>query len=432
MQLPHQVAQFGAHRGDWSMRWGAIIRSNRFVLLGTMLLGVVIPEFLHPVFAPSHNVFNSIWPGEPGLYAAFLALFSSHIILRRVGILPLIDDKILIIPTFVTTFSVVALGLTLAIRSYGHFHLAAAFLIGIAWYFGVAMIRARTGIPRLAVIDCLPSDPELLSMRIEWVQLARPELPRDVQGIVFDSQQDVGPEWERLFARAVLRNIPVYDINSLHEMATGRVQLRDRPELIFGQLLPSQPYLRVKRVLDTILAVPALVIVSPIILLAAIAIWFESTGPVFFVQRRVGYQGRVFNCFKLRTMRTDLPGTAYTLEKDPRITRLGALMRKWRVDELPQILNIILGDMSWIGPRPEAQTLSRSYRKAIPYYEYRHAVRPGISGWAAVHQGNVGQVDAASRKLEYDFYYLKNFSLWLDVVIALMTIRTIFTGFGAR
>lgn len=137
-------------------------------------------------------------------------------------------------------------------------------------------------------------------------------------------------------------------------------------------------------------------------------------------------------CFKFRTMRSGMKGPEYTLEDDSRITPFGRLLRKWRIDELPQIFNILVGDMSWIGPRPESLSLARSYQKAIPFYAYRHLVRPGITGWAAVHQGNVALEEAARRKLEFDFYYIRHFSTWLDFLIALMTVRTIITGFGSK
>jgi lipopolysaccharide/colanic/teichoic acid biosynthesis glycosyltransferase len=125
-------------------------------------------------------------------------------------------------------------------------------------------------------------------------------------------------------------------------------------------------------------------------------------------------------------------GNDYTLPDDKRITRVGRLLREYRLDELPQIINILRGDMSWIGPRPEAVALAEWYEREVPFYVYRHIVRPGLSGWAQVHQGNVAAVDAARVKLEYDFFYIKHYSFWLDVVIVLKTLRTIMTRFGSR
>ncbi len=122
----------------------------------------------------------------------------------------------------------------------------------------------------------------------------------------------------------------------------------------------------------------------------------------------------------------------FTREGDARITRIGAFIRRYRIDELPQIYNIVRGDMSWIGPRPEAIELAEDYEQQIPFYIYRHAVRPGISGWAAVNQGNVAEVDAIIIKLQFDFFYIKHCSLWLDMLIFLKSIRTVATGYGSR
>ena len=215
-------------------------------------------------------------------------------------------------------------------------------------------------------------------------------------------------------------------------MLSGRVQLHLRPEEEFGAIFPSRPYRRIKRYMDLAAALVLLPLIAPVIALFALIIRLESPGPAIFRQDRIGYKGRRFTCFKLRSMRTDVVGADYTTSDDPRITPVGRFIRRTRIDELPQIFNILRGEMSWIGPRPESVPLARLYEREIAYYGYRHLVRPGVSGWAAVHQGNVALPDAAMRKLEFDFYYIKHFSVWLDFLIALMTVRTIVTGFGAR
>jgi lipopolysaccharide/colanic/teichoic acid biosynthesis glycosyltransferase len=151
----------------------------------------------------------------------------------------------------------------------------------------------------------------------------------------------------------------------------------------------------------------------------------------------MGYRGTPFTMFKFRTMRhapveTDARTAAMTRSDDDRITKLGRVLRHYRIDELPQVLNIIRGEMSWIGPRPEAVPLSLWYESELPFYRYRHIVRPGITGWAQVNQGHVADVDEVLWKLHYDFYYIKNFSFWLDLLIVARTIRTVLSGFGAR
>lgn len=432
VQLPQYILQFGTYRSSTKRRIGALVRSNRFALVGAFLIALLIPELLHPLVAKAYPFFAILKVYEPEFYASALALVTSHVALRQVGVLPLVNDKVLVLPTFMVVFGIYGLFLSYALGEVGRYHLITSFVLGVVWYQVVAVLRARTSFPRLAWVGDAPLEDELLLARIEWVILKRPRMPRDVLGIVFDSSREPTAAWERFFGRAVLRNIPVYDLLQLREMMTGRVRLQSRPELVFGQLLPSQPYLRIKRVIDTMMAVPALLLALPLMVVAAVLVQLESPGPVLFRQRRIGYQGRVFTCYKLRSMHHGVKGPAFTRERDARITRTGRFIRKWRIDELPQLFNIILGEMSWIGPRPEAFELAKQYQRAIPYYAYRYTVRPGISGWAAVHQGNVALVDAVTIKLEYDFFYIKYFSPWLDFLIVLMTLRTIVTGFGSR
>jgi lipopolysaccharide/colanic/teichoic acid biosynthesis glycosyltransferase len=178
-----------------------------------------------------------------------------------------------------------------------------------------------------------------------------------------------------------------------------------------------------------ILAVPMMVL--------AVAIRLDSPGPALFRQRRLGLAGKPITVYKFRTMKVhdageDERSAAMTGDRDDRITRLGAFLRRSRIDELPQIINILKGEMSWIGPRPEALVLSNWYVGEIPFYRYRHVVRPGISGWAQVNQGHVADVDQVHEKLQYDFFYIKYFSPWLDLLILFRTIKTMLTGFGSR
>lgn len=397
-----------------------------------MLIAWALPLLLTGLFdgsLPQHIA-------ESSLYLAgvmtFLCVVGSHILLGKVGTLPLVEDKLYVLPSVVTIYVIFTAAFQLVIGRVSYTAIALSFIMALAWYYLIAMIRVRLTFPRVAYLEGIPQDPDVLASHIEWVPITNGRLPRDVVGIVFDPDARIPVYAERLFSRAALRHIPVYSIGDFQERITGRVTLLSNPIEVFGQVLPSQPYLRFKRVIDTALALPVLVAIAPIMVVVAIMIRLESRGPAIFRQRRVGYRGRVFLCFKFRTMRSGMEGPEYTREDDLRVTPLGRLLRKWRIDELPQIFNILVGDMSWIGPRPESLPLARSYQKVIPFYAYRHLVRPGITGWAAVHQGNVALEEAARRKLEFDFYYIRHFSTWLDFLIVLMTVRTIFTGFGSK
>jgi lipopolysaccharide/colanic/teichoic acid biosynthesis glycosyltransferase len=243
----------------------------------------------------------------------------------------------------------------------------------------------------------------------------------------------MGKSWEIFIAKCVLAGIPVYDVKSIMESLTGRVDIEHLSENSFGSVLPSSLYLRMQRGLDLCLALVLLPFFIVAILVAGLFIKFETGGPVFYTQPRMGFRARIFTIYKLRSMRDGVAtGKIYTEENDPRITKVGRFIRKYRIDEFPQILNIIKGEMSWIGPRPEAVELADWYANDIPFYIYRHAVRPGLSGWAQVMQGNVAKVDAATIKLQFDFYYIKHFSPWLDLLIVLKTIQTMMSGFGSR
>ena len=150
----------------------------------------------------------------------------------------------------------------------------------------------------------------------------------------------------------------------------------------------------------------------------------------------MGHRGKVFEVVKFRTMTVTTNGEnaadSMTLPDDQRITRIGRFLRKSRIDELPQVINILRGEMSWIGPRPEAISLSLLYEGELPFYRYRHIVRPGITGWAQVNQGHVTDLGEIDHKLQFDFYYIKNFSYWIDMLILFRTLRVVFTGFGAK
>jgi exopolysaccharide biosynthesis polyprenyl glycosylphosphotransferase len=186
----------------------------------------------------------------------------------------------------------------------------------------------------------------------------------------------------------------------------------------------------VKRLSDAVLALTLLALTAPLQLLVALAIRAGGDGPVFFVQTRVGRYGRPFRMLKFRTMRTDAEdGTArWAQDDDPRRTAVGRLLRRTRLDELPQLVNVLLGDMSFVGPRPERPEFMGELERAIPYYAWRHVVRPGLTGWAQITYGYGASIDDARRKLEYDLYYIRHYSLGTDVFIVLRTLSAALRG----
>ena len=190
-----------------------------------------------------------------------------------------------------------------------------------------------------------------------------------------------------------------------------------------------------KRTIDLACGLLGLVLSSPLMLIVAAAIRVDSRGPVIYRQPRVGLRGRVFDVLKFRSMRIDAEaqnGAQWASECDPRVTRVGGFLRKYRLDELPQFVNVIRGEMSFVGPRPERPVFVEQLRKEISYYDERHTVRPGLTGWAQVQYQYGASVEDAARKMEYDLFYLKNMSILFDCAIIFKTVGIVLTGHGGR
>ncbi|MDS1140050.1 exopolysaccharide biosynthesis polyprenyl glycosylphosphotransferase [Pusillimonas sp. SM2304] len=251
-------------------------------------------------------------------------------------------------------------------------------------------------------------------------------------GVVADFQT-LTTDKERFLTACALENVPVYHAKTVYESLTGRVKIDKMSENNIGSLLPSSAYELTKSAIDIFIVVLTLPLVLPLSLFIALLIRVESPGPVIYTQTRVGRGNKPFTIYKFRSMRFDqLAGEQFAGETDPRITRVGQVIRKLRIDELPQFFNVLKGEMSLIGPRPEQPSFVDDFNKQIPFYSYRHVVKPGITGWAQVRHGYAADSDETRVKIEHDFYYIKNCSLTLDFFIFFLTIRTMLSGFGAR
>jgi sugar transferase (PEP-CTERM system associated) len=232
--------------------------------------------------------------------------------------------------------------------------------------------------------------------------------------------------------------IEVVDAPSFYEDLTGKLLIEDiTPSwFIFSNGFKMTPAMRYyKRALDIFFSMVGLLAVMPFIPLLALAIKLDSRGPIFFRQVRVGEREKRFMLYKFRTMREDAEtttGAIWAQSNDSRITRVGRFLRKTRVDEIPQLYNVLRGDMSFIGPRPERPEFIEMLSKVIPYYTERHFVKPGISGWAQVRYPYGASVEDAIEKLRYDLYYIKNTSPLLDILIIIETVKVMFFGRGAR
>ena len=344
----------------------------------------------------------------------------------------------IILPSVVVSHGLIIAVLLMARLPYDRLALSAGVIAHVLWSYGLFVtvqrhIRHRIAIGPFGEVDRL-SEIET----IDWFRLDQPDLAATIScdALVADFSADIPAQWEALLADAAIHGRMVYQVKQLSESLTGRVAIDHLSENSFGSLVPARGYFHLKSIGDLIFALAVLPFMLPFLALIAIAIRFDSKGPALFRQLRVGQAGKPFEVIKFRTMVHAERGSerehAITDEGDLRVTRLGGFLRRSRIDELPQIFNIIAGEMSWIGPRPEAEVLSAWYTGEIPFYRYRHVVRPGISGWAQVNQGHVASVDEVHAKLQYDFYYIKYFSAWLDILILFRTIKTMLTGFGSR
>ena len=414
-----------------------LVTRQRFNLAGSLLLVTLLPlilrESLFPgtFFLPSSA--NSLIVNAAAVIIAFWIRLSIDAYPgNRLGktILPAIS---------------IGYGLSIAVLlmtrlPYDRFALIVGALAHIIWAFGLYALVQRKMFRRIAVVpfgaigglECIEN--------VKWQRLSRPEVAEidDCDAIVADfSAPDLPDQWEAFLADAALAGKVVYQVKQLSESLTGRVEIEHLSENSFGSLVPARGYFYFKSIADFLLAVAVLPIAIPVLATVALMIRLDGPGSILFRQKRVGHAGKPITVYKFRTMHPlgfseDDRSSAITKAEDDRITRLGAFLRRSRLDELPQIFNILKGQMSWIGPRPEASVLSTWYTGEIPFYRYRHVVKPGISGWAQVNQGHVAGVDEVHRKLQYDFYYIKYFSPWLDSLIVFSTVRTILTGFGSR
>jgi sugar transferase (PEP-CTERM system associated) len=242
----------------------------------------------------------------------------------------------------------------------------------------------------------------------------------------------------RELVRLRVEGVRVEEAHSTMAALTGRVWLEAiRPSwFVFSEgFRRSRATLLIKRVLDILISATFLIVMAPLFVIVAIWIKLDSKGPAIYRQERVGLRGKPFRVLKFRSMAVDAEakqGAQWAVVGDPRVTRVGRFIRRYRIDELPQVINVLEGDMSFVGPRPERPVFVNELRQQISYYDERHSVRPGLTGWAQVSYPYGASVEDTFRKLEYDLFYLKNLSIFFDFAIILRTIRIVLQGEGSR
>ena len=414
-----------------------MLASRRFQLVLTASVAALVPFLLRVVSGA---------PLEPQLWNAFcfnaIAVIVAFWVRLSIESYPGIRQSYIIFPAAAVGHGTVLFMLLMTRLPYDRVGLVLGFAVHVflaylIWFLVRRRLRLRIGVvPFGQVADVSQIE------TVEWVPLSAPSLQEAqlYDALVVDLSEDVPDDWERMLADAAVAGLMVYQAKQLAESLTGRVQIDHLSENSFGMLIPGRGYFYLKSLVDWVAALVVAPLVIPVILIVSLMIRLDDGGPALFKQLRVGRGGIPFLVYKFRTMSVETPHlresdtheVLATSHSDPRITRVGALLRKTRLDELPQIINILRGEMSWIGPRPEPEGLSPLFVASIPFYRYRYVVKPGITGWAQVNQGYVSGIDQIALKLQFDFYYIKNFSAWLDILIFFKTLKTMFTGSGAR
>lgn len=410
------------------------------ILVGWLLVSVIPALLLFWDFIVTDNILitqiNSI-------IASSGAIVFSLIGLERLTQFPGQKSMVTVLPTLLASGLLVGLILLIFRLPYSVYYLLFSAVLGVVFCFiSQVVLRAVTRVK----IGYVPIGryQSLLDIKdVTWIQLSKNFQSVSHQDLSFHavvvdlSDSDLCSGWEQLLAESALQGTPVYNILQVSESLTGRLPIKHLYENNLGSLLPSPSYLLVKRLMDTLVVLFSIPITLPLAMLIGMAIKWESrhsNSTIIFKQCRIGQGGKLFTMYKFRSMipNAEEDGAKMATDADMRVTKFGSYIRKTRLDELPQFINVLKGEMSLIGPRPEQLDFVRRFNETIPFYRYRHIIKPGISGWAQVMHGYVSNEDETKVKLEHDFFYIKNFSLTLDLLIVIKTIQTMVTGFGAR
>lgn len=399
-----------------------------------LILGLALCTFL-PFIGSGLDVINQIFytGGYINLVLSALLVCITLITLHSIQRFPGITSSTYIVPVIFFWFLIILLIIKSIGISYSLYYYSLSGFLLLVYLFFIDIINRKHESYTFAYIPVgrAKQIPDQMPT-VNWMPLSIPKLEEEVNGIVTDlHSDDLTDEWERFITDKTLEGTPVYHYRNIRESLTGRVRINHMYENELGSLQPSPNYMFLKYCFDVLLIIASLPFTLIICLITAIAIKLEDGGKVFYIQPRVGYRGEVFQVYKFRSMR-EKAQEVLTTENDNRITKVGKFIRKTRIDELPQFINVIRGEMSLIGPRAEFLDFAIELEKEVPFFNYRHIVKPGISGWAQVNQGYATGAEETKIKIEYDFYYIKHISFSLDLLIFFKTIHTMVTGFGAR
>ena len=431
-----KVPVAGSHEARPRSALADVICRDRYQIPVGIALAVGIPMIVR-------STYTDIDITQPIQYdtaiATIFAIILGYICFKKIHVFPGITSGGYIATSLTLWFGIMSAIFVFFRLEYTTVQLFFGYLISLIFFVFVNLYFVNRRTILLGVIPSVSTTRLPQIRRVRWCMIPEPQaaLP-SLSGVVVDLHDSYSDEWSNRIAAFALEGVPVYHFKDAIENLLGQVEIEKLSENTLGSLNPNDIYLSIKSFIDRLSAVVVLILIFPMLTIIAIAIKLETPGPVLFKQVRVGFRKRPFTVYKFRTMARDKPDAAdqrtgaITRDNDPRITRVGRYLRRYRIDELPQLFNIVRGEMSLIGPRPEALPLAEWYEKEIPFYHYRHIIKPGITGWAQVNQGHVSDVSEVTRKLHLDFYYVKHFSFWLDVYITLKTLRVMMRGQGAK
>lgn len=408
-----------------------------WALLGLLLLGLSIfaaEALRHTGLVTNLFTRTLVWSCAAYLCAFALTLRSLH--------LPAAEGNSLVGLSATLSFIGLLLAFAILRLEYSRVALVLCYFGTLTWaWFGYRLF-VRNYVPvfgysdpaalaQLETILAMPGAAAPSPHRLEEIHSLKEATGCDA--LMVDRNATADPERTRKLSQLKLTHVRLYSVERIGEMLTGRVGLAHIDENFLDDYAKHYFYGFFKRLLDIVAVLCLAPIALPLSVFVALAVRLESSGPAVFRQARVGLFGRTFVMLKFRSMTTEADAPAqFAAKADPRVTRVGRVIRKYRLDEIPQLWNVLIGDMSLIGPRPEQVPMVEQFSHSIPYYPYRHLVRPGLSGWAQVQQGYVGTHAETVTKLSYDLYYVKHCSFALDFLIAIKTLRTLLTGYGAR
>jgi len=412
-------------------------KRSLLILSIALLVGLSLVIFVPPMLAIGLNFWGHYhdWPvAQSSITASALAYFLLAIIALQFERYPQRHPVSLILPAIVLVYGLIFAGLLLTRTSYSLTIILVSFLVIVLLLIAEILVRNRLHYSRFLIVPIGDFSGLKDSTHNKFFTLSMPQIPNDkVDGVVADFSMNAHPGWQAFIADCVLKGIPVFSASELRESLTGQVDTTHLVVNDLGSLQPSRPTLIIKRFIDLSFVLITAPLTLPIMLIIGAWISLDSPGGPFFIHERVGKGGKLFKMIKFRTMYLHDQPAGFTPEGiDLRITPVGRIIRGCRLDELPQFWNVIKDEMSLVGPRPESKALAEWYLRDVPFFAYRHVVSPGITGWAQVMQGYAVGVEELKIKLAYDLFYIKHFSLWLELLIWFKTLRVMITRHGAR